>query len=287
MGSDVMIPNTETAFWAWGATALACFMIGVFFGRIWRNAANPLDVDSRMPPPMQKGLQANIAHKQPEFILAMRAEFFDGCHHFGSDLNSLRYEDFLSWPETSASLVIAQRQYLEKNPNYRQLLPYILLYREDADERRYFLYQRTRKVGEQRLAGALSIGFGGHVELHRDTVMTPDGMVDLRNTLGVNMTEEMNEEVKCLRGEIEPLDLFITHQEGVQRNHLGIVMQTRAIVGAAVQLEPELRPLGFYTPAEIITYATRYDCEIEVWSRLLIDAMLDSQQQRLYPYPRV
>jgi predicted NUDIX family phosphoesterase len=46
----------------------------------------------------------------------------------------------------------------EKHPSLRQIIPYVTV----SDGTRYLVYQRLK--GEQRLAGNLSIGIGGHVE---------------------------------------------------------------------------------------------------------------------------
>lgn len=55
----------------------------------------------------------------------------------------------------------AQRAQLENNPTFKQILPYFVLEKEG----KVFVYQRTNKVGEQRLAGNLSVGIGGHGDL--------------------------------------------------------------------------------------------------------------------------
>lgn len=51
------------------------------------------------------------------------------------------------------------RAHAETNQNYKQIIPYIIFLFED----KIFVMQRKKTASEQRLAGKLSIGIGGHV----------------------------------------------------------------------------------------------------------------------------
>lgn len=88
---------------------------------------------------------------------------------------------------------IAQREQLESNPSYWQLLPYITVTRDNE----VFVYQRSSKVGEQRLSGNYSIGVGGHIDLadtqYRTCLANSD--VDLAATVMASLLRELNEEL--------------------------------------------------------------------------------------------
>ena len=47
----------------------------------------------------------------------------------------------------------------EKNPAYKQLIPYVIMAYEDT----YLCYIRGRGVDEKRLSEKVSIGIGGHI----------------------------------------------------------------------------------------------------------------------------
>ena len=61
-------------------------------------------------------------------------------------------------------LFFAERDYMERNSHYKQLIPYLMLTRGEGEERRLLCYQRRAKHTEQRLGGLWSVGFGGHIE---------------------------------------------------------------------------------------------------------------------------
>ena len=58
----------------------------------------------------------------------------------------------------------------EISPQYKQIIPYVLIRRDDA----YFLLQRTPKQTEARLHHKLSLGIGGHI--NPDTPELLDGL---------------------------------------------------------------------------------------------------------------
>ncbi len=61
-------------------------------------------------------------------------------------------------------LFFAERDYMEQNSHYKQLIPYIVLRRGRGEDARVLCYQRRTKHTEARLGGLWSVGFGGHIE---------------------------------------------------------------------------------------------------------------------------
>lgn len=68
----------------------------------------------------------------------------------------------------------------EKSPQYKQIIPYVLIRRGDS----WFLLQRTQKQTEARLHHKLSLGIGGHI--NPDTPDLIDGLhKELEEEVGV------------------------------------------------------------------------------------------------------
>ena len=76
-------------------------------------------------------------------------------------------------------LFFAERDHMEHDSHYKQIIPYLVLRRGAGEQARVLCYQRRTKHSEARLGGLWSVGFGGHIEpIDRadDTVKT-DGLV--------------------------------------------------------------------------------------------------------------
>ncbi len=74
-------------------------------------------------------------------------------------------------------LFFAQRDFMENNAHFLQIIPYLILQRGQGEEQRVLVYQRRVKHPEQRLGGLWSVGFGGHIEpmdLGEDHMDDPD-----------------------------------------------------------------------------------------------------------------
>lgn len=61
-------------------------------------------------------------------------------------------------------LFFAERDYMEHDSHFKQIIPYLMLQRGRGDGARVLCYQRRAKHTEARLGGLWSVGFGGHVE---------------------------------------------------------------------------------------------------------------------------
>lgn len=186
--------------------------------------------------------------KYPQHILAFKAEaVFEACryylHNFGSYMATDGVYD-LGMPcaydklfADNGMAVVMRRQELEKDEEYLQPLPYTVFRVKSMDDgkTRYLVYKRPDKgEGESRLAGQLSMGIGGHVDL--EDLVIDKGVIDLIQTINRNTRREKNEEISIAyapanSGNLVPTFdalhtglLILERSADVHRVHVGIVM---------------------------------------------------------------
>lgn len=133
--------------------------------------------------------------KHSEFIWAVKNDAFAAFHNAMSVINTPVTQEIVLG-NLQPFLVARQRRALEQDQNYRQLIPYIVFYKDCEDgQRRYLAYGRGDSGGEGRLIGNISVGYGGHVDI--DDVVLEDGKsVNLTKTLAVNVSRELEEEIE-------------------------------------------------------------------------------------------
>lgn len=166
--------------------------------------------------------------------------------------------------------VIAQRAGLEDDPTHRQLVTYVVFYKEavGGNSRQFAVYQR--RVGDARLLGDYSVGFGGHVEL-TDVQCHSDDLLDLEKTLNTALVRELSEEVGLQSDVLE----HATHYgyindmtDPVGRVHLGVVYAIRLDADQDIRPnEQGLQWVGWRTAAEMRAL------KLERWSQLLTEIM--------------
>lgn len=232
--------------------------------------------------------------KHAEFILAVRNTEDVGF----TSQNGIVKAPRLDWLAAAQSqLIIAQRAQLEKDERYRQLLPYTIIRTQREGITKFVPYQRMKGVGESRLAGNVSIGWGGHVDLldvHTGNMGSDSigygrtqemggvsPVVNLSFTLHKASAREQREELlihdidgRIVRLEIatESTDLFIADQSNdVGKVHLGLIMHAfvpgHYTVGAK---EAELRSMEPMTGEELLAAEEAGEFELESWTRLYL-----------------
>jgi predicted NUDIX family phosphoesterase len=190
-----------------------------------------------------------------------------------------------------ASLFVGRRHELETDERFGQFLPYVVLRRIDAAGTvSLFEYQRTNKVGEDRLGGKFSVGAAGHIDL-LDVRIDDGSVIDVVATTAHAIAREMNEEILFTFAE-SSVDLTFDEvrmgKEGLdfERNSLvpkfhGVINDMSDAVGRVhfgcvftidipAEFEPKCRE------AELITIGMRPVEEIakddlENWSRLIVN----------------
>lgn len=143
---------------------------------------------------------------------------------------------------------------------YRQLLPYVTFRRGDQ----VLPYLRGKGVGENRLAGNASVGWGGHIDII-DLVFDANSVIDVVATVMKNIKRELSEEMRCFTladnaGDINLLEAgelvftgFINDNSNeVGRLHLGLTFDFIMKDGYdATAREEELRILPWQTKEEL------------------------------------
>lgn len=191
-------------------------------------------------------------------------------------------------------LVLMQRNQLDNvvqegnafkgNRNFKQLLPYVVFVyplQENSGNTKVAVYRRRAGVGESRLAGNLSIGFGGHIEI--SDVQHDEGVIDLPDTLRVAALRELEQEITIVTQdghgtakplfayELRPVGLIVDGSNDVGNLHLGIVHVVYLSRGDVVTVnEPELEAL----PATKLSELLACGSPIESWSKLLAEELV-------------
>ena len=120
-------------------------------------------------------------------------------------------------------LFFAERDYMEQNSHYKQLIPYLLLQRGSGNDQRVLCYQRKTKHTEQRLGGMWSVGFGGHIEpLDRDA-----DQVQTNGMVMATALREMEEETGLNpgAGALSLTGFINSDSEDVSSVHFGVVFK--------------------------------------------------------------
>jgi predicted NUDIX family phosphoesterase len=126
-------------------------------------------------------------------------------------------ERFLEPILRSDQLSFQPRSEMENDPNYKQLIPYVLLqWTDEEGDTKLFTYTRGGGSGESRLHAKRSVGIGGHIS-REDAA----GGTDPYST---GMQRELSEEVRLESAYSESRDgLIYDPSNDVGKVHLGVV----------------------------------------------------------------
>ncbi len=225
----------------------------------------------------------NPQRKQPQAILAVENEFFATRPEiFNAILTKTSITDFVD--EIHSHLVLKERFSLERDARFRQLLPYIVLRHVDIEngETYFFTYRRTKLVGESRLAGNVSIGIGGHIDLF--DIDGSESVIDLVSTLTEATRREVTEELLLAGAQfdfVEDLDPYVNLTKfdytildttnDVGYVHAGLVkiidVKEVDLLNQITCREEELETIGFRSAASLL----ESESNIENWTRLLLE----------------
>lgn len=155
--------------------------------------------------------------------------------------------------------VFLPRAEAEKDPSYKQIIPYITLWRADGA---VFATRRLNKGGESRLHGLISLGIGGHIN-----VQDGDGQTGI---FARGLRRELEEEAEVTgAGPMIPRGVINDDTNEVGAVHLGFFF-TMQVQDAAVREREKLE--GLWLSREELS---RRREAMETWSQIALDALLE------------
>ncbi len=159
----------------------------------------------------------------------------------------------------SAAFSFRLRSEVETDPEFKQLIPYIMLRCGDQ----LFHYRRGAAGGEKRLAAKRSIGIGGHI-----SELDAAGPGDLYRS---GMQRELTEEVALDTPFTERLIGFINDDSSLVGSvHLGVVHLFELELPRATPREDVISDSGFESYA-VLKSAIE---EFETWSQLALEMII-------------
>lgn len=146
-------------------------------------------------------------------------------------------------------------------------IPYFAVVNEEG---KILLYQRGKGVGESRLAGKHSIGFGGHVELDKDCLSVKYYTTkSIKDSIISAQTNESEEELVAEGlGYFHHLGVIYDETDGVGKVHLGVA--SFLVVRSATTNEEQLVDMGFHSKEEILAMQENGEIDLENWSLELL-----------------
>ncbi len=157
------------------------------------------------------------------------------------------------------------RSQVEKNPAYKQLIPYVLM----SYEGKYLSYVRGRRAGETRLVGNRSIGIGGHINPADDMPLFD---TDFYETYLTAVKREVAEEVSVETSHTDSIVALLNDESNeVGSVHLGIVHHWVLDAPNVSKREQMITQMAFMTPAELHEVRDT----LETWSGLCLTQLAE------------
>lgn len=226
-----------------------------------------------------------------ELILAFDRETIESIYPVGISDAVVTGENYEA---IDAATMILPRYMAENSKTTRHPIPYTALYKPSTKQ--IYVYRRGKGVGEQRLTGNASVGFGGHVDI------TPETLKEAMTTHCYELTHDMSSQdvnESVVTGVFNPhtailhcAEREIFEETGVmlnrnQTSNLGVLRDDSDEVGMAhlgwlsvkiirddqeIQTaEAELDDVGWMTLSEIDVECPQL--KLESWSKILIKYM--------------
>jgi len=156
------------------------------------------------------------------------------------------------------------RRECENDPNYKHIIPYILLTNETNE---IFVTQRTEKQTEKRLHNKFSVGIGGHVG--------PTRFLTIKDSIRTGMIRELQEEMTGMEQVGNAFDFiptltgFVNLDDAVGAVHFGLVYEL--LVGLdrikTINVKETENMVGSWMPFEEASKIKNY----ESWSQLILE----------------
>ena len=153
----------------------------------------------------------------------------------------------------------------EANPNYKQLIPYVIM----ACNGKYLTYVRGKQAGETRLVSKRSIGIGGHINPVDDIDDAPL-FADLREIYDTAVQREVAEEVNIEANHTDRIVALLNDDTNeVGQVHLGVVHLWTLDSEKIKKREKMITKMTFMTPSELQEVKE----SMETWSQLCLEGI--------------
>ncbi len=155
------------------------------------------------------------------------------------------------------------RSQAEKDPNYKQLIPYVIM----TYDGKYLSYVRGKRAGEKRLLGLRSIGIGGHINPADDNTSLFN--TDFYETIYLNAVKrEVAEEVTVEANYTDRVVALLNDDSNeVGSVHLGIVHLWILDAPQVKKREQMITQMAFMSPDEL----QQVHDTMETWSGLCLN----------------
>ena len=164
-------------------------------------------------------------------------------------------QKFIEMIKDSKVTRFKRRKDVEKDQNYKQIIPYVILRHEES----LFSYRRGKLLNEKRLLGNYSIGIGGHISLYDENLFS--------ETYEQGMEREINEEIKIDTKYHKTLVAILNDDTNeVGRVHFGIVYVFRLDRPAVIPKEKSINEAKFLRISDLKTSIVNY----ANWSQICI-----------------
>lgn len=185
----------------------------------------------------------------------------------------------------------------------------------------FAVYKRNKLNGEVRLASALSLGAGGHIELvdqaqyydvvdeenvdpNAERAIEYTGEIDSGSMIDQSYFREYSEEVELFHEVTRSQEIMVTlpyrlgfvmdsrpERGYVGNTHVGFIYGAQVPVDADFDMKEELNDrVGWYSPAQLVAHvngtAPIADVQFEPWSLLLIERITEISM-KLMDVPRI
>ncbi len=204
-----------------------------------------------------------MSETHSERVLVVPTELFRQLGYFqGFSGDVSRYLDELLRPENTS---YRPRAEVEKDPGFKQLIPYVIFRHVDAAGNQTVLqYTRGTGQGEGRLHSKRSVGIGGHISA------IDAGHDGKGNPYEEGMRRELEEEVAIdTPFTVKCVGMINDDQTEVGRVHLGVVHLCDVERPAVCPRETEIIECGFRPVAAILADMTGF----ETWSQICMKAL--------------
>jgi predicted NUDIX family phosphoesterase len=155
------------------------------------------------------------------------------------------------------------RPLAEKDPNFKQLIPYVLI----SCNGKYLSYVRGKRAGETRLVAKRSMGIGGHINpIDNDVPL----FADFREIYKTAVHREIAEEINIETAYSDRIVALLNDDSNeVGQVHLGVVHHWRLDSENVTRREQMITQLEFL---EIAALQKLRDT-METWSQLCLDGL--------------